>query len=295
MALTDTDWVNRLISNNPWLDKNFSTDFISSLVDLVILQGITDPVQLLNEVRSTPAYEERFPGLKERRDAGFPPMSESEYIQYESVVFSLLRSYNISDVFGTGGISGSEFKSKISELISGDVTAQEFSARLDKGYASVVDNIDEVEETFRSFYGTEIGESTLLAYFLDPAKGIELIEDQVATSQVGAVASRFGLNINQIQSGRLQEGGITQKLAREGFAEVAREKGSLTKLAKIHNIEPLSDKDLSDYVFHEDPEVAAQRKQIFDTALSEFQAGGTTRFTQEGGLASLGKKKRGGY
>ena len=294
MALTDKDWVNKLITNNPWL-SNFGTEFVNNLVDLVVLQGITDPSQLLNEVRQTPAYQERFPGLVARRDTSLAPMSEAEYIQYESTVFGLLNSYGIADVFATGGMSGDDFKSKISDLVAGDVTAQEFSRRLDKGYASVVDNIEQVEQTFRTFYGTEIGESTLLAYFLDPAKGIELIEDQVATAQVGAAASKFGLNITQTQAGTLEKYGVTERLAREGFAEAAREKESLTKLANIHKLNPLSDEELADYVFHEDTNIAAQRKQIFDTALSEFQSGSTSRLTRKGGLSGLGDTKRGGY
>ena len=294
MALADTDWIKNIIDNNSWL-QNFDTDFINTLIDNVIIQGITDPIELLDEVRSSTAYQDRFGGLVQRQTKGLAPMSEAEYIEYETVIFSLLNSYGISDVFAADGIGSSDFMNKISDLVGGDVTAQEFSARLDRGYASVVDNIDEVATQFNDFYGVQIQESDLLAYFLDPSLGIQAIEDQVATAQIGASAQKYGLNISKTQSERLEGYGVTQKLAREGFAEVAREKGSLTKLANIHNIEPLSDKELADYVFHQDSDIAAHRKQIFDTALSEFQAGGSSRLTREGGIAGLGKRERGGY
>lgn len=294
MALADTDWIKTIIDNNPWL-QNFGTDFVNKLIDDVVVQGMTNPVELLDEVRSSSAYESRFGGLVQRRSKGLSPMSEAEYIEYETTIFSLLSSYGVSDVFASGGIGGSDFQAKVSELVAGDVSPQEFSARLDRGYASVVDNIDEVANQFRSFYGAEIGESDLLAYFLDPSIGIQLIEDQVATAQIGASAQKFGLNINKTQAQRLEDYGVNEKLAREGFSEAAREKESLTKLANIHKLTPLSDEQIADYVFHEDTNIAAQRKQIFDTALSEFQSGSTSRLTRKGGIAGLGDTQRGGY
>ena len=294
MALADRDWVKNIIDNNPWLN-NFGTDFINTLIDNVVINGIVDTQELLDEVRSSPAYQARFGGLTQRQTKGLAPMSEAEYIEYETTIFGLLNSYGVSDVFASGGIGSEDFMNKVADLVGGDVSATEFAARLDRGYASVVDNIDQVATQFRSFYGVEIQESDLLAYFLDPSVCIQLIEDQVATAQIGASAQKFGLNITKTQAERLEDFGVTEKLAREGFTEAAREKESLTKLANIHRINPLSDEELTDYIFHEDSNIAAQRKQIFDTALSEFQAGGASRLTREGGIAGLGKSKRGGY
>ena len=62
MALADTDWVKSIIDNNPWL-QNFNTDFINTLIDNVIMEGITDTQELLDIVRQSPAYQDRFPGL----------------------------------------------------------------------------------------------------------------------------------------------------------------------------------------------------------------------------------------
>ena len=39
MAITDTDFIQRTIQNNPWL-QYFSADFINNVVDLVVFQGI---------------------------------------------------------------------------------------------------------------------------------------------------------------------------------------------------------------------------------------------------------------
>tara|TARA_R100000278_G_scaffold121499_2_gene105617 strand:+ start:1038 stop:1922 length:885 start_codon:yes stop_codon:yes gene_type:complete len=294
MALIDTDWIKQIIDRNPWL-QNFGSDFINSLINDIVLEGITEPTEILDIVRTTPAYQARFPGLIERQTKGLAPMSEAEYIQYETTIYGLLNSYGVADIFADGGISGESFKNKIKDLVAGDVNAPEFSRRLDKGYAAVVDNIDEVSSQFRQFYGTELQESDLLAYFLDPSIGIQIIEDQVATAQIGASAQKFGLNITQTFAEKLEDFGVTEQLARQGFAEAARERESLTKLANIHRINPLSDEQISDYIFHEDSNVAAQRKQIFDTALSEFQAGGASRLNQKGGIAGLGRTQRGGY
>ena len=149
--------------------------------------------------------------------------------------------------------------------------------------------------TFETFYGVSPTEGDLLTYFLDPTKGVEVLENQIATAQIGGAAMKYGLNITRSRADFLKQYGVTEELAKKGFSEISREKQSLTKLARIHSINPLSDEQLQDYVFHEDTNVAGQRKQIFDTALSEFQAGTTGRFSRTGGLSGLGDTRRGGY
>ena len=294
MAITDTDFIQRTIQNNPWL-QYFSTDFINNVVDLVVFQGVSDPGVLIDEIRQTDDYKQRFAGLVQRQAAGLPPMKESEYLEYERSVFAILNSYGITDVFASGGITGSEFRDNVATLVAGNVDVVDFARRIDRGYAQVRESYDQVKTTFENFYGVSPTESDLLTYFLDPSKGVEVLENQIATAQIGGAAMKYGLNITRSRADFLRQYGVTEELAKDGFSEVAREKESLTKLARIHSISPLSDEQIQDYVFHEDTNVAGQRKKIFDTALSEFQAGTTGRFSRTGGLSGLGETRRGGY
>ena len=112
MALADRDWVKNIIDNNPWLN-NFGTDFINTLIDNVVINGIVDTQELLDEVRSSPAYQARFGGLTQRQTKGLAPMSEAEYIEYETTIFGLLNSYGVSDVFASGGIGSEDFMNKV--------------------------------------------------------------------------------------------------------------------------------------------------------------------------------------
>jgi len=294
MAITDTEFIQATIRNNPWL-QYFSSDFLNNMIDLIVFQGVTDPNVLIDEIRQTDDYKQRFAGLVQRQQKGLPPMKESEYLEYERTIFGILNSYGITDIFAEGGITSQNFRDKVATLVAGNVDAIDFSRRIDKGYAQVKESYDQVKNAFEEFYGVTPTESDLLTYFLDPSKGVEVLENQIATAQIGGAAMKYGLNITRSRAEFLKQYGVTEQLATQGFSEVAKEKESLTKLARIHSISPLSEEQIQDYVFHEDTQVAGQRKRIFDTALSEFQAGTTGRFSRTGGLSGLGETRRGGY
>ena len=163
----------------------------------------------------------------------------------------------------------------------------ELSVRLDKGYATMVDSALGVKETFREFYGIEIDDATLLTYFLDRDLGLLEMERVIGASKVGGAAMKYGLNITRTRAELLSGEGITEEMARRGFADVAREAPQLETLARMHSFNPLSQEDLESFVFHEDPGVMRRRRRIFDTALASFAGSGASSVTAQGALSEL--------
>jgi len=271
----------------PWL-ADLGSEVYQALVNGVLN---ADPASvIIQAVRDTNTYKLRFAGLEQRRASGFPAMSEAEYLQVEAGYFNQLRNYNI---LGTLGLDDSEaFRSFAAEMIGQDVSVQEFNARLDRGTALMRDSSEFVQQAFTEFYGAPVSDDALLVYFLDPDRGTSIIESQLASATVGAEAFRYGLNISRTRAEILRKEGVTADLARQGFADIAREQPVLDRLAQIHNTSPLSQLELEEFFFHDDPGVAQRRASTFQTALAAFQEGGARNLTREGGLGELVDRNR---
>lgn len=266
----------------PWL-ANLGQEVYQVLVN-GILNGEPSAV-IIQNVRNTQTYKERFAGLIQRQANGLPAINEAEYLEMESGYRNQLRNYNI---LGTLGLTDEAlFQNFAADLIAGDVSVQELNYRLDRGVALMRDSSEFVQQAFQEFYGTTISDDALLVYFLDPDRGTDIIEDQLATAQIGGEAFKFGLNVSRTRAEILRKEGVTADLARQGFSEIAREEPVLSRLAQIHHLTPLSQLELEEFFFHEDAEVAQRRYSTFTTALASFQEGGARNITREGGLGEL--------
>ncbi len=281
----DFDAVAALYQYFPWLRQ------LEGIGDLLIsfVEQDMPPEAIAAGIRDTDVYRQRFTGMESRRAKGLSAISEAAYLDLEESYRTLLRDY------GVGGSLAPDIQSLrdfASGLIGEDISASELSRRLDAGYAQVVDSGEFVGAAFEQFYGIRPTEEQLLLYALDPDRGLKEIENAVEVSLIGGEAFRYGLNINRTRAEMLKQSGVSREMARTGFADVARETPQLKTLAEIHNRSPLSQMDLENLVFHEDPNVAKERFRIFETALNEFSGQGRAATTQSGGLLELVDRDR---
>ncbi len=279
--------VAEILATFPWIAE------LGDEVIRVIIDGIlnADPHAVITQnIRNTEAYKTRFAGLIARQSAGLPAISERQYLDVELGFRNQLRQFNLT---GTLGLQDEEsFRSFAADLIGKDVSVTEFNRRLDQGQALMNESSEFVQNAFEQFYGTRVSDDILLTYFLDPDIGLELIESQLTTATIGGAAFRFGLNISRTRAEILQKEGVSANLARQGFASIAQEQPVLSRLAQIHQFTPLSQQELEEFFFHQDPEIAARRGQTFSTALAAFQEGGARNITREGGLGELVARDR---
>lgn len=276
----DRNLVDLILSAFPWLSE------IPGIFD-IIMEGVTQdlPTEIvLANIRESDAYKERFPAMAVRKSEEFNPITEAEYLKYEDDYRSLLRGYGVLGIFGPDDAALNDL---LTGWIGGDVSPMELSLRLDQGYAAMVDAAPGVREAFQDFYGIELDDITLLTYFLDEDLGISEMEQVVAASTVGGAALKYGLNITRTRAELLVGEGVTGEIASRGYANVARELPQLEKLAKMHYYNPLTQVDLEELFFHEDPEVMRQRQKIFDTALADFKGAGASSVTRRGTLGEL--------
>ncbi len=275
------DAVDAIRAAFPWLDQ-LGDDIYDLIVNMVI--NDTPSAVIASEVRKTDQYKTRFAGMAARVSRGRNVITEAEYLDLEDQYRTLLREFG---VLGYYGATEDDFQAFAAGQIGADVSAREMSARLDAGVAQVVDSGPEVQDAFEQFYGFRPTEELLLLHALDPDRGLREIENQLQTVFVGAEALRYGLNITRTRSEMLSQSGVSREMARSGFADVARESPQLQTLARLHSVTPLSQADLEDFFFHDDPEVLQQRFKLFETALGEFGGGAPQPTTRSGGLVEL--------
>jgi hypothetical protein len=273
------DAVERVYDAFPWL-RELGPGLYDLVVSLTVDGTPSDLVAA--EIRKTETYQDRFSGMNIRRGKNLKAINEAEYLELERSYRNQLRGYDVYDLMFD---STDDFRRWAAQKIGDDWSATELSVRLDEGYASVQDH-PETAAAFQSLYGVTPTQNSLLMYFLDENRGISEIENQIAASIIGGEAMSYGLNISRTRAELFASRGVTQEMARSGFADVAREQPLLEKLANIHKFTPLSQSEIEDFFFHEDPEVVKRRQRIFDTAVSEF-SGPVVGSTQGGAIESL--------
>ena len=282
---TSFDAVEEIRIAFPWLEQ--IPDLYPFITDLVL--DDTPPEVIAARVRETEAYKVRFPGMQERISKGLGPINESEYIEMEDSYRNLLREYGVLGYYAS---TEDELRQLSAGLIGSDVSPAEMSRRLDSGFAQVVDAGEEVKQAFQQFYGFAPTDELLLLHALDPERGVREIENQLQTVYIGGEALRYGLNITRTRAEMLSQSGISREMARTGFADVARETPQLQTLARLHNLGPLSQTDLENFFFHEDPDVQRQRFKVFESALNEFRGAAPAATTSEGALLELVDRRR---
>jgi hypothetical protein len=279
--------VEEVLAQFPWLSM-LGDDIYQVLVDGITTNQPFDVI--VQNVRDTPAYKTRFAGMATRLQAGLPAITEAEYLTIEVGYQNQLREFGI---LGTLGLTSQEaLQQWAADKIGKNVSVAEVNRRLDKGAALARDSSDFAQARFSEWYGAPITDDAMLVWFLDEEQGMDIIEDQIATAQVGGEAFRYGLNISRTRAEILRREGVTADLAKQGFADIARETPVLSRLAQIHRDRPLTQMELEEFFFHEDPEIAARRNQLFTKSLAQFQGSGATNRTQQGGLGELLERDR---
>lgn len=197
-----------------YLNELLSLAGLGTLADWAISQledGIPDAT-ILQRMRETPEYKERFPGLEARRQAGLPAMSEGDYLRYEEMAKNLMRSANMPEGFYDG-------PEDFAELIGNNVSLENLSQRIAQGYQVVAQAPDEVKAYFAEVFGPN-ADSALAAYFLDPDRAESILLEEAAAAEVGGTAVRFGLDLDPEAATRLVRLGRTGGALEAGLARI---------------------------------------------------------------------------
>lgn len=138
--------------------------------------------QIKMELPKTESYKLRFPGMAALRAAG-RAINEATYISNEKGYLQTLRAYGL-DTATLGS------RSELGKYIANEVSPREFEERVNIAATRVKENPD-VTAAFKSFY-PEVDQSGVIAYLLNPSKGMDIIRKQIRISEIGAASQVAG-------------------------------------------------------------------------------------------------------
>lgn len=259
---------------------------VTPLQDL-IKQGLSGP-EFQIALRNTDAYQKRFAGNTERIKKGLTALSPGEYLALEDQYQNIMRNYGLPASYYTKDSLGAQ--QGFNKLIANDVSAVELEERVLTAQKRVLDAAPEVKTALKQFY-PDITNGDILAYTLDPEKGLEDIKKKVTAAEIGGAALVSGLTTSLTDAEYLRRYGVTKEKAQEGYKAIGAglERGS--QLANIYQQEPYVQATAEEEVFNlpGQAEAAKKRKRIIGLEQAEFA--GQTGITS----GALGRERAGSF
>ena len=186
------------------------------------------------QLKETEQFKERFKGL-DMRQPGMAPLTPAQYIQLES---------NYRQTMAAAGLPEGFYDSPddFAEFIGNDISPAEMTQRVSMASTAVANVNPELKNQLQEMYGIGVeNDGELIAYFLDPDRGVNVIEQRLQMESAGLSAAAIqatgqgigtgvarqlaGQNVQQREiSQRLgQQAGLTQQVFGEQNAVTSTE------------------------------------------------------------------------
>ena len=228
-------------------------------------------------VRQAPVYTARFPGMQALADQG-RAITESQYVDLEEGYAGALRMYGMAPEYFD---SPDDF----GDWIAGDVSVSEVTSRLGVATDAVLATSQTTKDLLLTWHG--IDASDLTAYFLDPERATTVFEERemLGAARIGGAAVETGFGpLSQATATTLRAAGVTEAVARAGFAEIAP--STLAEETASEGMD-ITRTELAGAKFGTDPEAARRIEERRQTRLAGFRQAGGPAMTG-GGMVGLG-------
>jgi hypothetical protein len=237
-----------------------------------LIVGGASPSEFTIKLRETPAYQKRFAANAQRIQKGLTAVSEAEYLSLEDQYQNIMRNYGLPPEYYTRGEMGTQ--EGFNKFIANDVSAKELEDRVLTAQQRVLNSNPEVLASLKAFY-PDITNGDILAYTLDPTKGLTDIKRKVTAAEIGGAATQAGLGLTGMRAAELGAAGITKEEAQKGFQTVAEVAPRGGQLAEIYKQSPYTQTTAEAEVFGlaGSTEAAKQRKKL--TSLETAAFGGS--------------------
>jgi hypothetical protein len=260
------------------LREQFAQYGLEGLVDPLrgLIQENVSPSEFAVRLRQTEPYKKRFAANAARINKGLRALSEAEYISLEDGYQSIMRNYGLPASYYAKGDLGRQ--EGFEKLIAGDVSAAELEDRVMTAQNRVINAPPQVKDALKQFY-PDINNSEILAYTLDPEKGLADIKRKITAAEIGGAAIGAGLATDVGRAEELAKFGVTAERAREGYQAAVPliERGS--QLAGFYGESPYTQRTAEEELFGLTyaPESTAKRKRL--TSLEQAQFAGSSGMT----------------
>jgi hypothetical protein len=247
------------------------------------------PAEFTIELRKSPAYQARFAANADRIKKGLKAISEAEYLDLEDQYQSVMRNYGLPESYYARGDMG--VQPGFNQFIANDVSALELEDRIATAQKRVLNANPEVLQAIKDFYGDSITNGDILAYTLNPTKGLEDIKRKVTAAEIGGAAIQSGLRTGMARAEELGAAGITKQQAQQGFGTIAGGLQRGSQLASIYGENPYTQTTAEQEVFGLAGQTEAEKQRKKLTSLEKATFSGQTGVTS----GALARDRAGAY
>ncbi len=198
------------------LMEEFSNYGLGGLVENIkgLVQENVSPSEFAIRLRQTDAYKKRFAANAQRIANGLAAIDEATYIGLEDQYQEIMRQYGLPSTYYAKGDMGRQ--EGFEKFLAGDVSPAELEDRISIAQKRVLNAPPEVTTALKQFY-PDISTGDILAYTLDPSKGLQDIQRKVTAAEIGGAALGQGLGTSMQRAEELARFGVTGESARQGF------------------------------------------------------------------------------
>ena len=252
-----------------------------------IQQGLSKSEFTLR-LRETEAYKKRFAANAKRVANGLAALDEADYIALEDGYQGIMRNYGLPASYYTRGDMG--VQEGFEKFIANDVSATELEDRIMTAQNRVVNANPEVLSALKQFY-PDITNGDILAYTLDPTKGLTDIKRKVTNAEIGGAFLQAGLQTEANRADVLRAAGVTKETAQQGAATIAGGLQRGSQLASIYGENPYTQTTAEQEIFNIAGAQEARKQRQKLTGLEKATFGGQSGVSS----AALARDRAGAY
>ena len=261
---------------------------LESLVEPLkdLITSATPPSEFIIKLRETDAYKKRFAGNAARIAKGLAAISEAEYIGLEDQYQNIMRNYGLPESYWAKDSMGTQ--PGFTNFIGNDVSAAELEDRIMSAQKRVLNSNPQVADALKKFY-PEITNGDILAYTLDPTKGLDVIKRKITAAEIGGAALAQGLDTSVSRAEELAKYGVTKDQAMQGYQTAAELVPRGGQLAAIYGESPYTQTTAEQEIFGlaGSAQASAKRKKLAGLEQAAFSGrAGTTQ-------GALGRERAG--
>jgi hypothetical protein len=270
--------------------SEFNQYGLGSLVEPLkgLIQSGPSSAELTLALRATDAYQKRFAANKSRVTAGLSALNEAEYIRLEDQYQNVMRNYGLPASYYAKDSMGRQ--EGFEKLIGFDVSATELEDRVLTAQNRVINAAPEVTTALKQFY-PDITNGDILAYTLDPSKGLSEIKRKVTAAEIGGAALSAGLNTSLVDAEYLRRYGVTAETAKQGYGTIGGGLERGRQLSSIYQEPAYTQAIAEEEVFNLPGQTEAQQKRKKIIGLEKATFGGQTGVSS----GALSQNRAGSY
>jgi hypothetical protein len=272
------------------LRGQFAQYGLEALVDPLqnLIQENVSPAEFAIRLRQTEPYKKRFAANATRIGKGLRALSEGEYLALEDSYQGIMRNYGLPASYYAKGDLGRQ--EGFEKFIAGDVSPAELEERVLTAQKRVLDAAPEVMTALKQFY-PDIKNGEILAYTLDPEKGLADIKRKITAAEIGGAALAAGLDTSLTDAEYLRRYGVTAETARSGYGAIGGGLERGRQLASIYQQPDYTQAVAEEEVFNLPGQTESQQKRKKIIGLEKATFGGQTGVTS----GALSQNRAGSY